>query len=125
MKKYAIFGASGCGRGILPLLRASIGEELGKTADLVFVDDNPPAPVCNGFRVLTYSDWLSEPAESRHISLAVANSRIREKLAVRCESDGIHFVEVRAQNVVQLDEVNLGKGAILSPFVTLTSNIRI
>jgi acetyltransferase-like isoleucine patch superfamily enzyme len=32
---------------------------------------------------------------------------------------------VRAPNVVQMDKVQLGEGAILSPFVTLTSNIRI
>ena len=35
------------------------------------------------------------------------------------------FFEVCAANVVQLDEVQLGEGAILCPFVTLTSNIRI
>jgi acetyltransferase-like isoleucine patch superfamily enzyme len=37
----------------------------------------------------------------------------------------VQFFEVRAANVVQLDEVQLGQGAVLSPFVTLTSNISI
>jgi acetyltransferase-like isoleucine patch superfamily enzyme len=32
---------------------------------------------------------------------------------------------VRAANVVVMDDVQIGEGAILSPFVTLTSNIRI
>ena len=40
-------------------------------------------------------------------------------------ADGVEFFEVRAANVVQLDNVQLGEGAILCPFVTLTSNIRI
>lgn len=38
---------------------------------------------------------------------------------------GVALREVRAANVVEMDEVVIGDGACLSPFVTLTSNIRI
>jgi sugar O-acyltransferase (sialic acid O-acetyltransferase NeuD family) len=124
MRRYAVFGASGCGRGVLPLLRSQLAKEKSPW-DLVFVDDNPPAASLNGHRVLTYDHWVAEPAESRQISLAIANSAIREKLAERCRADGVGFVEVRAANVVELDDVEMGEGAILCPFVTLTSNIRI
>jgi sugar O-acyltransferase (sialic acid O-acetyltransferase NeuD family) len=124
MNRYAVFGASGCGRGVLPLLRAQLAREKSPW-DLVFVDDSPPADSLNGHRVLTYERWMAEPAESRHVSLAIANSMIREKLAERCRADGVDFVEVRAANVVELDDVEMGEGAILCPFVTLTSNIRI
>ena len=126
MRRFAIFGASGCGRGVLPLVRQQLQVDLASgDVDLVFVDDLPPAPVVNGQRVLTYSQWLSEPASSRHMNVAIANSRVREQLVQRCEADGVQFFEVRAANVVQLDEVQLGQGAVLCPFVTLTSNIRI
>jgi sugar O-acyltransferase (sialic acid O-acetyltransferase NeuD family) len=124
MRQAAIFGVSGCGRGVMPLARKQLAER-GELHQLVFVDDNPPAPECNGHRVLTYSEWIAEPAESRHINIAIANSAVRQKLVERCMGDGIKFFEVRASNVVQLDEVQLGEGAILCPFVTLTSNIRI
>ena len=124
MNRYAVFGASGCGRGVLPLLRAQLAKETSPW-DLVFVDDNPPAASLNGHRVLTYDQWLAEPAESRHISLAIANGAIREKLGERCAADGVRFAEARAANVVELDDVHIGEGAILCPFVTLTSNIRI
>jgi sugar O-acyltransferase (sialic acid O-acetyltransferase NeuD family) len=124
MKKYAVFGASGCGRGVLPLLRSQLTKEKSPW-DLVFVDDNPPAASLNGHRVLTYEQWIAEPAETRQISLAIAKSTIREKLAERCRANGVGFVEVKAANVVQLDDVVIGEGAILCPFVTLTSNIRI
>ena len=40
MKRFAIFGASGCGRGVLPLVRQQLQADLtGGLADLVFVDD--------------------------------------------------------------------------------------
>ena len=93
--------------------------------ELVFVDDQPPAPQINEHPVLTYAEWLARPAQERWISVAIANSIVRERLVQRCAADGLRFFEVRAANVVQLDDVQLGEGAILCPFVTLTSNIRI
>ncbi len=126
MKRYAIFGASGCGRGVLPLVRQQLQHSLAdEDADLVFVDDCPLAPVINGHRVLTYAQWLTEAASSRHICVAVADGEVRQRLVGRCMLDGVDFMEVRAPNVIQMDAVQLGEGAILSPFVTLTSNITI
>ncbi|MGB4192498.1 MAG: acetyltransferase [Limnohabitans sp.] len=126
MKRFAIFGASGYGREVLPLVRQQLQAALAAgDADLVFVDDHPPAPEVNGQRVLTYAQWLSEPASSRHVNVAIANSQVREQLVQRCATDGVQFFEVRAANVVQLDDVQLGQGAVLCPFVMLTSNIRI
>ena len=126
MKRFAIFGASGCGRGVLPLVRQQLHADLSSgVADLVFVDDQPSASVVNGQRVLTYAEWLSEPASSRHMNVAIANGHVRQTLVQRCAADGVLFYEVRAANVVQLDDVQLGEGAVLCPFVTLTSNIRI
>jgi sugar O-acyltransferase (sialic acid O-acetyltransferase NeuD family) len=126
MKRFAIFGASGCGRGVMPLARQQLQTALRDgEADLVFVDDHPPASHVNGQRVLTYAQWMAEPVSSRHVCIAIANSQIRQRLAVQCAADGLAFFEVRAANVEQMDEVQLGEGAILSPFVTLTSNIRI
>lgn len=126
MKRYAIFGASGYGREVLPLVRQQLQAALAAgDADLVFVDDHPPAPEVNGQRVLTYAQWLSEPASSRHVNVAIADSQVREQLVQRCAADGVQFFEVRAANVVQLDDVQLGQGAVLCPFVMLTSNIRI
>lgn len=124
MKQVAIFGASGFGREVMPQARRQWGAS-GESVQLVFVDDHPPATECNGHKVLTYDQWLALPASSRHVSVAIANSAVRQKLVERCVADGVRFFEVRAPSVVQLDHVQLGVGAILCPFVTLTSNIRI
>lgn len=124
MMQFAIFGASGCGRGVIPLARAQLSS-IREPFELVFVDDQPTVSEINGFQVLTYSKWLSRPAKSRHINIAIANSLVREKLVQRCQKDGVDFFEVRANNVVQLDDVQIGEGAILCPFVTITSNIKI
>jgi sugar O-acyltransferase (sialic acid O-acetyltransferase NeuD family) len=124
MIRVAIYGASGCGRGVMPLARAQWASA-GQPHELVFVDDNPTQASINGQLALTYAEWLAQPARERWISIAIASSAVRERLAQRCGADGVHFFEVRAANVVQMDDVVIGEGAILCPFVTLTSNIRI
>lgn len=124
MKQVAIYGASGCGRGVMPLARQQWATS-GESYQLVFVDDNPVRAECNGQKVMTYAEWLAQPASSRLINIAIANSTVRQTLVERCMADGVLFFEVRAANVVQLDDVQLGEGAILCPFVGLTSNIRI
>lgn len=122
---FGVYGASGCGRGVMPLAREQL-RHIGIPIDqLVFVDDAPESDVVNGQRVMRYKDFLSANASERYIVLAIANGRIREELASRCLGDGVRSWTVGANNVVRMDNVQLGEGAILSPFVTLTSNIRI
>ena len=122
---YAVYGASGYGREVMPLARQQLAQAGVSPERLVFLDDAPGPEQVNGQRLLTYAQFLAEPAANRYAVLAIANSRVREKLAQRCEQDGVQSWTVAAANVVRMDEVSLGEGAILSPFVTLTSNIRI
>lgn len=122
---FAVFGASGCGRGIMPLARAQLEREGIGAARLVFVDDRPGGGVVNAHPVLRYEEFLQIPASSRHIVVAIANSAVRERIVSRCSVDGVQPWTVTASNVVIMDDVKLGDGAALSPFVTLTSNIRI
>ena len=124
MKQVAVFGASGFGREVMPLARQQWAAS-GDPHQLTFVDDHSPAAECNGHRVLTYAEWLAQPASSRYINIAIASSAVRQKLVERCKADSVQFFELRAANVVQLDHVQLGEGAILSSFVHLTSNIHI
>jgi sugar O-acyltransferase (sialic acid O-acetyltransferase NeuD family) len=120
---FAVFGASGFGREVMPLLEEQLKANGGES-ELVFVDDSATGPL-NGKSVKSYRDWLDNSKGERFLSIAVADSTSRRALVKRCEADGVRFWDIRASNVVQLDSVELGRGAILCPFSTLTSNIRI
>ena len=122
---YTVYGASGYGREVMPLARQQLAQMGVPASRLVFVDDQPGPSLVNGQRRLTYAEFLAEPAGARHAVLAIANGSVREALAKRCALDGVQPWTVAAANVVQVDEVQLGEGAVLSPFVTLTSNVRI
>ncbi len=117
---FGVYGSSGCGRGILPLLRDQYPHE-----DLVFIDDDQYVVIKNGHSVLSWVDFVEHSALRKSVCLAVATPSLRRKLSDRCTSFDIPLVEARAASVVQMDDVVLGEGACLSPFVTLTSNIRI
>jgi sugar O-acyltransferase (sialic acid O-acetyltransferase NeuD family) len=123
---FAVYGANGCGRGIMPLARIMLARERsGAAFELVFVDDAPQAAMINGHRVLSYQQFVAAETIEKHVCIAIANSSIREKLSVRCAMDNISTFSVFAENIVLMDDVQIGEGCVLSPFVTLTSNIKI
>lgn len=122
---YGVYGVSGFGRQIMPIVREQLFNQGVPAERLVFVDDNPVSACVNGHRVLRYEEFLSTEASAQLIVLAIANSAVREKLAQRCAMDGIKPLAVKANNVVVTDEVEFGEGAILSHFVLLTCNIKI
>jgi sugar O-acyltransferase (sialic acid O-acetyltransferase NeuD family) len=121
-KLVGVYGVSGCGRGVMPIVRAQLR---GQNCQLVFIDDAPEAAVVNGQSVRSWQQFVSDPAADKQVCLAIANSGVRGRLAARCADAGVALFEARAANVVVMDEVEIGPGAVLSPFVTLTSNIRI
>lgn len=117
---FGVYGAGGGGRGILPLVRS----QLGSADALVFIDDGDVGEVINGHPVLSWAEFIARPGE-KHALLAVANSRIRQQLDDKCRSAGVVVAGVRASNVIEMDDVEVGDGALISPFVTFTSNIRV
>lgn len=122
---FGVYGASGYGREVMPLARAQLMHKGISSERLFFIDDAPQAKVINGQRVLRYSEFLESGQGEHHAVLAIANSVVREKLSLRNGRDGVLPWTVTACNAILLDDVVLGEGAVLSPFVTLTSNLRI
>jgi sugar O-acyltransferase (sialic acid O-acetyltransferase NeuD family) len=122
---YAVVGAGGCGRGVMPLARAQLERLEIKNYQLVFVDDALAGQNVNGQRVLNHKQFMSESATTRYAVVAIANPRTRERMVSRCEASGVLAWSVKASNVVCMDNVSIGAGAILSPFVCITSNIKV
>lgn len=122
---FAVYGVSGFGRCVMPLARDQV-RQVGESDDqLVFIDDHPAAAEVNGHRVLRFGEFFREAAPGSLVALAIADSTIRERLALRCHESSFRLWSIRAANVVELDEVTICEGAILCPFVALTANIQI
>jgi len=118
-----IYGASGFGREVMSLART---EAQGLVTELVFVDDDPSAPeILNGYRCVPWVGFLAEGAASKSVAVAIADSIVREKLTMQLIASGVGVHEMRARSAVIGDNVHIGAGAILQPFVTLTVDVRI
>lgn len=104
----------------MPLLRAQYPR-----TELVFIDDGQASGHVNGHEILTWTDFLGRQSGDKAVTIAIANPIIRKNVAGKCTAANIALVEARATSVVQMDDVIIGEGACLSPFVTFTSNIRI
>lgn len=115
-----VYGAAGCGRGVMPILRAQY-----ISSDLVFIDDHHKSSVVNGHHVFSWKNFLEHRSEEKQISIAIADPSTRQCIAEKCSKAAIPLIEARAASVIQMDDVSLKDGACLSPFVTLTSNINI
>lgn len=123
---YGIYGASGFGKEVLPLVKKYVVDNGDSSEDIFFIDDAfDSIGIINGYTVISFNDFLTRNADERYVTVAISNSMTREKITDKCSINNIKFLEARAENVIQLDEVFIGEGAILSPFVTLTSNIKI
>ncbi len=120
---YAVFGASGFGREVMPLARDALEPDL--VDSLYFVDDNALSDSINGCRVLSYEKFIQLDADKKFIVIAIADASVREKLTQCCIADGLNIWTIHARNVVKMDDVNIGEGAIICPFVTITSNVKI
>jgi len=127
MKKYyGIIGAGGHGRETMPLARASLSTLLSSSdVELFFVvEGEVGAEQVNGCLVLSMEKFLSLPGE-RFFNIAIGYSGARERIARFCENHGAIPFSIIAENAMILDSNEIGSGAILSPFVTVTSNVQI
>jgi sugar O-acyltransferase (sialic acid O-acetyltransferase NeuD family) len=123
---YAIIGAGGYGREVMPLAQAELRDEvLSGNAEVFFGVEGPISQAeVNGHSVLSLADFLNLPNPKR-FSIAIGDSKVRERIATICQAAGAVPFSIKAGNVVTMDAIHIEDGAILSPFVTITSNVRI
>jgi len=122
-KLIGVYGASGFGKEVMPLVRAQF-VELDKE-NFVFIDDGQANTGLNGYQVLSYTDFINDFKTDKRVTIAIANSQVREKLVARLNQDNVQHLEIQAANTVILDEVEMGEGSLLCPFTCITSNIKI
>lgn len=123
MKLFGVYGSSGFGREVMPLLRQQLDGEAN--AECVFVDDSGLTDAVNGHKCMTFDAFLAHPAEDRQIAIAIGDGRTRVALAEKCATAGVRMIDIQACNSVVMDDVTLADGHILCGFTTITSNVSI
>jgi sugar O-acyltransferase (sialic acid O-acetyltransferase NeuD family) len=127
MALYAVFGAGGFGREVMPVAHEMITAAHGTRGDhFVFVEVNlKKHTVINGYKVISEDEFLSFPADDKYFNIAVADYKIREHIADKLFAANIKPFTIQAGNAVIYDDNHIGEGAILCAFTTITSNVKI
>lgn len=123
MKFFGVYGASGFGREVMPLLRQQVGNDL--EVECVFIDDAGSGETVNGCKCISFEQFRNHPADNRAVTLAIADGGTRRKLAEKCAHAEVDIVDVRAANSIELDGSQIGEGLVMCGFSTITSNAKI
>ena len=102
-KLYAIYGASGCGRSLMPVARQQLAR-MQEHAEIVFIDDAlDESAIVNGHRAMNYQQFKAESVPFKVVLIAIANSQVREKIALKLEQDDISLWSVQADKTLLMD----------------------
>lgn len=126
-KIFAVYGASGCGRSLMPVAVDQLQRlDAQENSQIVFIDDalDEDANV-NGYTAMNYAKFKSINSDDKFVLIAIANSSIRQKIADKLVQDGISLWTVKGTTTLIMDAVSIAAGAALSPFVTIAANVTI
>lgn len=124
---YGVYGASGCGRSLMPIAVEQLKRDgLYEQSRIVFIDDAlQEEQQVNGYTAMNYLQFKTIEAEDKKVLIAIANSAIREKITDKLAADNISIWTISADSTVIMDAVEIKEGAALSPCVTIGSNVTI
>jgi len=128
-KIYGIIGAGGFGREVMPVARqmiASLNGSNSQAYELVFVVENLKEQiVVNGHKVIDESDFIAMESSEKFFNIAIADYKARERISKKMIDSKIKPFTIRASNSVIFDGNEIGDGAIICPFTSITSNAKI
>jgi sugar O-acyltransferase (sialic acid O-acetyltransferase NeuD family) len=122
---YGLFGTGGFARPVMPILLETARERHGDVADVVFVDDTPRVEQLNGVRVMSTNAFLAAPRSTTFFNVALADPHARMAACQRFLAAGLEPVSIVSRQAVVMGPADIGEGAIICGFCTITTNIRI
>jgi sugar O-acyltransferase (sialic acid O-acetyltransferase NeuD family) len=126
MRKYGLIGAGGHGRDTMPVLAEMLNYDRNRPdGSLAFVIEGSDLPASvNGYDVMGLDEFCRLEGDV-FFNISIADSRARERIAGLCQNAKLKPFSIVSKTTVIMDDNEIGEGAILSPFVTVTSNVRI
>lgn len=125
MKDLIIVGAGGFGRELLQWCKDF--QKIKREWNILgFIDDNLASLdgyECDYKVIGTIEEW--SPKANQVFALAIANPKVKEKIASMLESRGAEFISVIHPDARIGDFNKLGKGVVLYPNARITVNVTV
>jgi sugar O-acyltransferase (sialic acid O-acetyltransferase NeuD family) len=122
---YGLFGAGGFGRPVMPILQQTARERHGDAADVVFIEDAPASAQVNGVPIISTDAFLAAPRATTFFNVALTDPHARMAVCERFLSEGFKPVSIISRHAIVMGPADIGAGAIICGFCTITTNIRI
>jgi sugar O-acyltransferase (sialic acid O-acetyltransferase NeuD family) len=122
---YGLFGPGGFGRPVMPILIENVRSRHGGDADIVFVQDEPVSTQINGVKIMGTEAFLTESRKTVYFNVALADSHARKAVCERFLAVGHQPVSIISSQANILGPAEIGVGAIICGFCTITTNVRI
>ena len=123
-----ICGTGGCAREVMPIAKEFLSLRFQTNADknrIVFVEREPTEDRVNEVPVVSEDAFFSLSCEQRYFSIAIRESKIRERIALDFLQRGATPLSIHAPNSLNYDCNEIGEGAIICANSLITSNTRI
>ena len=122
-KTNALYGYGGFGREVMPILKNLYPDD--RNIFVVHKEFMPEQSSINSIEIISFEDFLDIPNPEKNITITIADPIKRSALSKEIDSHKITRKSIFSKNSLIMDNVEISNGAIICPFVTLTSNIRI
>ena len=128
-KTFAIFGAGGFGREVMPFTKASIARTFpnvpAQEIRLCFVETHPAQDHVNGYPCLSEAEFCALDCDEKYFHVAIGNSAARKEIADRLGRFNCRPFSNFAPSSIVYDSNKIGPGATLCDHTMITSNAKI
>ena len=103
MKKiYGIYGASGFGREVMPILKQFLYRHKECSYEVYFIDDSVNSEkIIHGVKVINFDTFKEIEVMEKVVSIAIADSSIRKKLTEKLYREEIEILLLEKLNTNQ------------------------
>ena len=122
-KTNALYGYGGFGKEVMPILKNLYPDD--RNIFVVHKEFMPEQSSINSIEIISFEDFLDIPNHEKNITITIADPIKRPALSKEIDSHKIKRKTIISKDSLIMDNVEISDGAIICPFVTLTSNIRI
>lgn len=126
---FGLYGAGGFAREVIPVVTEYISivtqSVAGEAYGIYLIEPQPSKAELNGYPLISEEEFFNLECEERYFNIAIADSKVRERIAKQCVEKGAKPMSIRSQNSVTYDKNEIGDGAIICAYSTITSNAKI
>ena len=123
---YGIYGIGGFAREVFPLVKEKAQEN--NNSKIYFIVDDKylnDKRELRGIEIISFNNFIEISNAEKFLTVGFSDVLRRIEVFNFCEKNNIKLLNISATNVVIMDNVKIGDGYILCPFVTLTSDVTI